>query len=167
VIRIYRTVARLAILQSALSTSCTGGANMALKLPLHAEAQICYQDTQKTEVLGPGLDRMIRLAGTQEIFSERLRTVNEERRRVVAADRARSSNADFSREGDRFVCAADDLTEAMFLAEVERLRDQSSDRRAELDALGRLLDATDLNPQWNDYARARIRGAISTARSAP
>lgn len=166
-IQINRTLASLAILQAALGVNCTGGARVTLKLPLHPEARICYQEARRTQVLGDGLDKMIRLAEGPEPFKERLRAMNEERRRVVTAARLKSGDADFSREADRFVCAADDLTEALFLAEVERIRAHRTNRReAELDALEQLLDATALNPQW-DYARARIREAVSAARSAP
>jgi hypothetical protein len=119
-------------------------------------------------VLGPALDNMLAAARAHATFAVRLRRVLDERERTVNAWRKTAPPTGYSKEENAFVCAGDDLLEAMFMSEVRaiRARPAAAARARGLDELRHLLQSTELNPSWNDYARQRIQAVIDGARGA-
>ena len=131
-----------------------------MKLPFQRVNQRCYKEVKKAPVLGEGVERMMVLARSGEPFEARLKAVLETRRNVVEEYRWRPLLRESLREESNFVCAADDLLEAMFSGEIDRLRKQGG----ALDALLTRLNELDLNPQWRDETRPRIAARIAEAR---
>lgn len=165
--------AGLVVALSAAAVNCglkqeADGGGHSMRIPYAQDARICYDSLKNAPVLGPGLQRMIDAARGTESFETRLGTVQELRFRLVEEHRAMPTRRESMREEDYFVGAANDLLEAMFAAETEALAAlPPSERPARAAFLLRVARSMELDPQWNDYTRARIVERIESAGSRP
>ena len=99
-------------------------------------------------------------------FEARLHDVQDLRTRLVKDYRAQPQRLEALREESLLVCAANDLLEAMFSAEAEKLPSlPANERGSHADLLLRLVRAIHLDPQWNDYTRNRIAERIRKQRA--
>lgn len=106
------------------------GGGQAMRIPFDAEADSCYREIKKAPVLGPGFDHMLEAARREGNFEARLKDVQGLRKRLVEEYRAKPQRSEAMREESLFVCAANDLLEAMFSAEGEKLASLSGKERA-------------------------------------
>jgi hypothetical protein len=151
-----------------LSCSAENRSDMQSEIPFPFQpgAEKCLERLSGVEILDDGARQLIEAARAGSAFTIRFREIQGARRRIVESYRALpEERQDMLREND-FACVADDLLEAMFASEVERIRRESSgsERASELDQLESLLEGLDLNPAWNDYAKARLMERIGKAR---
>lgn len=152
-----------------LLLGCAGGGsepmNDTIRVPFDENARACHERLDGAPVLEPGLQELIELAGSDRDFSTRLRAVQDRRFAVVESYRETQPNQGDPLLEGQFACAANDLLESMFAAETERLvRSGDASVREQLDELSRAVSRIELDPSWNDYARARIRERIEQAK---
>jgi hypothetical protein len=132
-----------------------GGQTM--RIPFDAEAGSCYNAVKQAPILGPGLEQMLAAARRPDKFEARLRGVQNLRHDLVKHYGELPFRPESMNEGNSFACAANDLLEAMFTAEVETLRSLAVvDRTKRSNLLLRQVQGIDLDPQWNDHIRPRI-----------
>lgn len=135
-----------------------------MKLPYNPDAKVCYEGLKKDKLLGPGIDKMTALASAAgSSFEKRLGDVQKWRYELV---RQMGDSRMETRVESHFVCAANDVLEGLFSAEAEELKKvpDAADREARVRFLLKALEGIQLDPAWNDYARARIAGRIEKAR---
>jgi len=132
------------------------GGGQTMRIPFVPEAASCYRDVKKAPVLGPGFDEMLAAARREGDFAARLHEMQDLRMRLVKDYRAQP-RPEAMQEESVFVCAANDLLEAMFSTEAEKLSSvPAKERASRADELVRLVRDIRLDPQWNDYTRNRI-----------
>jgi hypothetical protein len=142
-----------------------GGTKVSLTLPLHAETKRCYEGVERIGILGPAVTAMTQHAREDAPFARRLEEIMRARRTAVEAFRKQTAGDPKDMEESVFVCAADDLLEAVFLHEVEEAhRQPPAERAPRLDFLRKAVRGLDLNPAWNDYTRKRILEAADRAK---
>jgi hypothetical protein len=166
--RLLRWAGILALLfvESCGWIQAVAGGGHAMQIPYDAAAGPCYRDLKKAPVLGPGLEQMLAAARREGALEARLHDVQEIRSRLVKDYRALAQRDEAMREESLFVCAANDMLEAMFSAEAEAIRTLPEPERARrADAATRLLNGIHLDPQWNDSIRPRIAEKIRKQKS--
>jgi hypothetical protein len=133
------------------------GGGQTMRIPFDAEAGSCYSDVKQAPILGPGLEQMLAAARRQDKFEARLRGVQDLRLHLVKHYGELPFRPESMSEGNSFACAANDLLEAMFTAEVETLRSLATvERTKRSNILLRQVQGIELDPQWNDHIRPRI-----------
>jgi hypothetical protein len=139
------------------SVSVPSAAEQAMQIPYDPAAAACYRDLRRAPVLGSGIEQMQTAARREAAFAVRLHEVQELRSRVAKEYRALPAREESMREESSFVCAADDLLEAMFSGEAAKVQALPAPARASRsNELLRLLRGITLDPQWNEVIRARI-----------
>jgi hypothetical protein len=128
-----------------------------MRIPFDTETGSCYRDVKQAPILGPGLEQMLAAARGQDKFETRLHSVQDLRLRLVKHYGELPFRPESMSEGNSFACAANDILEAMFTAEVEVLRSLATvERTKRSDLLLRQVQGLELDPQWNDHIRPRI-----------
>jgi hypothetical protein len=99
-------------------------------------------------------------------IDERVKAVLEIRSTSVERYRERPRHDAELREESAYVCAGDDLLQAAFMHELDRIAALPATERGQaLDRVAGALDHTDLGPRWNTYTRPRIAGRITEIRA--
>jgi hypothetical protein len=134
-----------------------GRGGQTMRTPFDAEAGSCYNDVKQAPILGPGLEQMLAAARRKDTFEARLRSVQDLRLHLVKNYGELPFRPESMSEGNSFACAANDLLEALFTAEVETLRSLAIvERTKRSNLLLRQVQGIELDPQWNDHIRPRI-----------
>lgn len=129
------------------------------------DAAGCYADVRKVRFLGEAVDRMVAESRREAAFEARLAAIMNTRRTAVEQYREQPRYDAMLKEESAFVCAANDLLEAAFVREAERIAAlPPSDRGAAFDQLTAALNRTELDPPWNTYARKRIADRVAALR---
>jgi hypothetical protein len=137
-----------------------------MKLPYRPDAKTCYTDVKKVPVLGEAIDRMIAESDKDASFESRLKAILDLRMKSAEAYRERPLHDAALKEESAYVCAGDDVLEAAFMGEIERIASlPQTDRAKPLDAVTTALDSTELDPRWNTYIRPRIAGRVAEVRA--
>jgi hypothetical protein len=133
-------------------------------IPHDPAAKRCYEDLKNIRVFGPGIERLIEVAKSQQTFGSRLTTLQKLRDELVDEFRALPASRDSIGQQDMFVCAADDVMEAMFDEETTKLSELPPDARAARgEVLAKLVRSITLDPRWNAYTREQIAADIEKA----
>ncbi len=132
--------------------------------PHQEGAADCLKRIDADPLLGEGARRLLEIAAGKAPFRVKLRDLQAARAEIVARYRALPEGKQDFRDENDFVCVADDLLEGIFAAEIDRLKSLGKIDRVDagFEELKELLGAIELDPSWNDYARARLLGRMDT-----
>lgn len=133
-----------------------------VSVPFDPAARVAHERLSGVPILDAGLESLVQIANTDQDFERRLAEMLNRRIELVEMYRNDAPDGGDPVLETQFAYAADDLFEAMFVAELRRLRVASSGQveRTVLLRLSESLRRIQLDPLWNDQIRPRIQARI-------
>lgn len=128
------------------------------KIPFLSGAEKCFEKVADVEILGTSIKKMIAIARDGSSLADRVRDLGSARLNTIEEYRAIPEEEQSGLAENDFVCAADDILESVFAAEIDRIIASTSQETVaeELEGVRKLLMPIELDPAWNDYARPRL-----------